>query len=128
MKLPNILVNIIFLSLIGSMFSGCVGSPAHSTIRYNSVQREIARNNENLLELKVGLGVEEVRAIMGSPERSEGYEWGSVWLYRTAMTSGIYGTTDSDFTPLVFDSNRNLVGWGRNFFTEHVRRYEVEVR
>ena len=40
----------------------------------------------------------EVREVMGKPERSEGYSWGSAWLYRTAMTSGVYGTEDTDFT------------------------------
>ncbi len=71
---------------------------------------------------------EQVVNHMGQPERSEGYQWGSAWLYRTAMTSGIYGTADSDFTPVVFDANEKLVGWGRNFFTEHVKRYEIEVK
>ena len=65
---------------------------------------------------------------MGQPEISEGYEWGSAWLYRTAMTSGIYGTADSDFTPVVFDEKGKLVGWGRNFFTEHVKRYEIKIK
>lgn len=80
------------------------------------------------MELRVGMSQSEVRSTLGDPERSEGYEWGSAWLYRTAMTSGIYGTADTDLTPVVFDSLNTLVGWGRNFFTEHVRRYELTVR
>ena len=71
---------------------------------------------------------EKVRSIMGDPERSEGYPWGSAWLYRTAMTSGIYGTADSDFTPAVFDSDGILVGWGRNFLTDRVKRYELTIK
>ncbi len=80
------------------------------------------------MELQIGMSQADVRTKMGDPERSEGYEWGSAWLYRTAMTSGVYGTTDGDFTPVVFDSSGKVVGWGRNFFTEHVRRYDVRIR
>jgi hypothetical protein len=70
----------------------------------------------------------EILKLMGNPERSEGYRWGSAWLYRTAMTSGIYGTLDSDFTPVVFDDSDKLAGWGRNFFAERARKYEVEFK
>ncbi len=117
-----------FVIMMSLLISGCVGSPVHSTIKYNSVQSEISRNNKNLLTLKIGMAQEQVLQHMGEPERSEGYEWGSAWLYRTAMTSGIYGTADSDFTPVVFDENGKLAGWGRNFFTQHVKRYEIKVK
>ncbi len=99
--------------LVGMMvlvLSGCVGSPVHSTIRYNSIQGTIRENNEKLLSMKIGMTQEETRKVMGTPERSEGYEWGTSWLYRTAMTSGIYGTADTDFTPIVFDSNGKVIG------------------
>lgn len=109
--------------------SGCVGSPVHSTIHYNHVQSTIRHNNEGLLTMRIGMTQDETRKHMGGPpERSEGYEWGSAWLYRSAMTSGVYGTADSDFTPIVFDADGKVIGWGRNFFTEHVRRYDVTVR
>jgi outer membrane protein assembly factor BamE (lipoprotein component of BamABCDE complex) len=100
----------------------------HSTLKYNSVQGKISRNNKNLMTLKIGMTQEQVVDHMGQPEMSEGYHWGSAWLYRRAMTSGIYGTADSDFTPVVFDENGKLVGWGRNFFVEHVKRYEIKVQ
>ena len=110
------------------MFSGCVGSPVHQTITYNRLQSDISRNNKNLMTLKIGISQEQVLQHLGQPERSEGYEWGSAWLYRTAMTSGIYGTADSDFTPVVFDEKGKLIGWGRNFFTEYVKRYEIKIK
>jgi hypothetical protein len=78
--------------------------------------------------MKIGMTQEETRKAMGPPERSEGYEWGTAWLYRTAMTSGIYGTADTDFTPIVFDSNGKVIGWGRNFFAEHVKKYEIDIK
>lgn len=108
--------------------SGCVGSPVASTLKYDSVQGIIKRNNDALLSLKVGMTKDGVLKVMGKPEQSEGYQWGSAWLYRTAMTSGIYGTTDSDFTPVVFDESDKLAGWGRNFFTERVKQYEIEIK
>ena len=110
------------------MFTGCVGSPVHRTITYNKMQDDISRNNKNLMTLKIGMSQEQFLQHMGQPERSEGYEWGSVLLYRTAMTSGIYGTADSDFTPVVFDEKGELKGWGRNFFKQQIKRYEIKIK
>lgn len=110
------------------MLSGCVGSPIHSTAKYNSVQSLIKTNNGDLLNLEIRMSKKTVKNIMAQPERSEGYQWGSVWLYRTAMTSGVYGTLDSDFTPIVFDKRGTLIGWGRNFFMEQVKKYEVTLK
>lgn len=107
---------------------GCVGSPIHSTLRYNSIQGSIADNNQHLLGLRVGMPMDEAQGIMGPPERSEGYPWGTALLYRTAMTSGIYGTADPDFTPVVFDPNGRLMGWGRNFFVEQAQKYDITVK
>ncbi len=112
--------------LVGSL-AGCVGSPIHETVKYNKIQSAIKANNQKLMNLQVGMAQQDVHASLGDPERSEGYEWGSAWLYRTAMTSGVYGTADSDFTPVVFDSSHKLIGWGRNFFTEQVKRYDVQL-
>ena len=97
------------LAIISMFIFGCVGSPVHETITYASLQSTIKSNNGNLLKLRVGMTKEEVGKTMGNPERSEGYKWGIAWLYRTAMTSGIYGTADSDFTPIVFDSQNVLL-------------------
>ena len=117
-------------SFIMLIFFGCVGSPIHSTLSYHSVSEKIKKNNKALLKLKVGMTKDEVQQIMGEPQRSEGYPWGSVWLYRTAMTEGIngsiYGTIDPDYTPVMFDENVN--GWGRNYFQEYIRKYELTIK
>ena len=118
----------LFALTLALVVGGCVGSPVHSTIKYNGVQSSIKRNNDALVALRVGMTKDEVLKVMGKPERSEGYQWGAAWLYRTAMTSGIYGTSDSDFTPVVFDESEKLAGWGRNFFTERARKYEIEIK
>lgn len=119
---------LLYIAFLGFILVGCIGSPVHSTVTYNRVQSIIKQNNENLLLMKIGMTQKETRELMGAPERSEGYVWGSAWLYRTAMTSGIYGTSDSDFTPIVFDPDGKVVGWGRNFFIEHVKKYEIKIK
>lgn len=123
-----VIIALAFVIMMSVVFAGCVGSPIHETITYDRIQSEISLNNQNLLTLKIGMRQGQVQQHMGQPERSEGYEWGSAWLYRTAMTSGVYGTTDSDFTPVVFDENGKLVGWGRNFFIEQVKRYQIKIK
>lgn len=115
------------VSLVGGL-AGCVGSPVHETLKYNRTQNAIERNNKNLLRLRVGMAQAEIRTIMGDPERSEGYSWGTAWLSRTAMTSGVYGTADSDFTPVMLDQNGALIGWGRNFSIEQAKKYELKIK
>lgn len=121
----------IIITLMLLIVAGCVGSPIHSTLAYSGVRGKIDRNNKNIMVLKIGMTKSEVREQMGEPERSDGYPWGSAWLYRTAMTQGIqggiYGSIDSDYTPIMFDTDDVLVGWGRNYFTEYVRKYEITV-
>jgi hypothetical protein len=120
--------------LISSLlvFAGCVGSPIHSTLTYGSVKKTVDRNNAALMKLRAGMNQNEVRSIMGEPERCEGYPWGSAWLYRTAMTKGIeggiYGSTDSDYTPVMLDKNGTLEGWGRNYFEQYINKYELTIK
>jgi len=106
--------------MVGLIFSGCVTPTIVRAVHTNIKQDEISHNNENLMNLKTGMTQEQVQQNMGQPDRSEAYAWGSAWVYRTAMTSGLYGKADSDFTPVVFDEKGNLIGWGRDFLTERV--------
>ncbi len=84
----------------------------------------IDRNTRNLLRLQVGMFQEYVDDIMGEPQRLEVYSWGTVWLYRTGMTNGARGRPETDLTPLVFDRQGVLLGWGRDFLSAHMKRYE----
>ncbi len=124
----NKMALLLYIGFISIILMGCVGSPVHSTVTYNRIQSTIKQNNGNLLLMKIGMTQEETKKLMGPPERSEGYAWGSAWLYGTAMTSGVYGTIDSDFTPIVFVPDGKVIGWGRNFFTEHIKRYEIKIK
>lgn len=123
---------IIILSLSAVLFYGCVGSPIHSSLTYSSVQSTIKKNNSSLVNLETGMSQDSVRSILGEPERSEGYLWGTAWLYRTAMTKGtlggIYGSIDADFTPVIFDQNKVLIGWGRNFYDQRVNKHELTIK
>lgn len=114
------------------LFAGCVGSPFHSTLTYDSVKKTIKKNSAALMKLKAGMSQDEVRTVMGEPERSEGYPWGSAWLYRTGMTKGIeggiYGAIDADFTPVMFDKDGVLHGWGRNYFEQYTNKYELTIK
>jgi hypothetical protein len=57
----------------------------------------IERNTYHLLRLQAGLFEEYVLDIMGPPQRLEGYPWGTVWLYRTALTTHVRTTPGGDF-------------------------------
>jgi hypothetical protein len=63
----------------------------------------------------------EVHAVMGDPEASEGYAWGAAWLYRTAVPTTPQGTA-ADWTPVVFNEQGILIGWGRHVLAERRER------
>jgi hypothetical protein len=67
---------------------------------------------------------EYVSDVMREPQRHEGYQWGTVWLYRTAMPHGARVTPETDLTPLIVDQRGILLGWGRDLLSEHIKRYE----
>jgi hypothetical protein len=75
----------------------------------------ISNNNANLGTVKIKMSQKRVRQIMGEPNRSEKYPWGSAWFYLTERPRGKYGPVDNNFTPIVFDVNNRVVGWGQPF-------------
>jgi hypothetical protein len=77
-----------------------------------AIQSMIDRNNANLLYLRAGMFAEYVSDTVGEPQRPEGYPWGTVWLYRMAMTHGARRTPGTDVAPLVF-AQWNMVGLPR---------------
>jgi hypothetical protein len=87
------------------------------------IQAMIDRNHRNLVHLQADMFEEYVFNIMGPPQRLEGYAWGTVWLYRTAVTKGVQTTLATDFTPLVFDRSGLLLGWGSDFLATHQHRH-----
>ena len=94
---------------------------SHSTGPFNLALRSEARqNNKSLLFLKLGMTPDDVYKTMGTPNASEGYDWGVVWVYRTGMSHSVTfkGALDENFTPVVFDKDGKLVGWGRQVYIQ----------
>ena len=97
---------------------GCAGSPYQTG-------KEAERNRANLLDLKIGLTKDQVRAVMGAPYKTESYAREGMnldfWLYLTEgkSPSGL-PLNDSNFTPLAFE-NGILKGWGRNYYDTVLR-------
>jgi hypothetical protein len=102
----------------------CAGGIMPRATGDSQVRAMVDRNNRNLRHLQVGMFQEYVPDIMGEPQRLEVYSWGTAWLYRTAMTNGARGTPETDLTPLVFDQRGILLGWGRDFLSDYIKRYE----
>jgi hypothetical protein len=85
------------------------------------VQAVVERNNKYLLRLRVGMPQADVHTVMGDPEASEGYASGAAWLYRTALPITAQGTA-VEWTPVVFNEQGTLIGWGRNLLAEQRQR------
>jgi hypothetical protein len=101
---------------------GCASLLRSSGPSNRDLQALAERNTRNLSHLQPDLFAEHVFSIMGPPQRVEGYPWGTVWLYRTRLTMGERTTPETDFTPLVFDRRRILLGWGQDFLVSHLAR------
>jgi outer membrane protein assembly factor BamE (lipoprotein component of BamABCDE complex) len=69
-----------------------------------------------MLKLLVGMTSVQVNEIMGKPSFTEGYNWGSAWMYRTAMSTGVYSEAPEDFTPVLLDVEGKVIGWGRQAY------------
>jgi hypothetical protein len=122
--MKSILMSVLGLVLV----AGCVRSPVDETVKFVAMQHAVKVNNDNLLKLELGLNKTQVLDIMGKPEKSEAYAWGSIYLYRTAISRDVYTPVDADFTPVVFNEKGDLIGWGRNFYESQVQKYELKVK
>ena len=124
---------LVILSLI--ILNGCVGSQAWYCIRTRETLIEANNNRGKIAKLKIGMTQDEVTQLLGPPYITEAYSSEgkeSVFLlYRTegwnASTWSPQQDTDNQFTPLCFEDNK-LVGWGRNFYVEKKKSYEIEIR
>jgi hypothetical protein len=116
---------------------GCVSGSGEFQWRYREQYTLSEKNRQALMNLRLGMSKEEVRAVMGEPQMVEGSTRETVWYYRTATSalesSTVLDTTavqrdvsrqdhldrsgrgaDTNFTPLVFDERRHLIAWGRD--------------
>ncbi len=125
---------ILFIIILVTL-NGCVGSQAWYSIKTKETIVEANSNREKIAKLKIGMTQDEVSQLLGAPYKTEAYSTGgkgSIFLlYRTegwnASTWPPQQDADSQFTPLCFEDNK-LVGWGRNFYVEKKKSYEIEIK
>ena len=125
--------NVLLIFSITSLLVGCAGGVPGGLYEF------ISENRKNLARLNIGMSKAEVHSIMGQKTvRSFNNP------YRTAMkynknneplevfyywTDGLSddGIQDHELTPVVF-VNGKVIGWGREFFSEYINKYEIRIR
>jgi hypothetical protein len=113
------------------LLAGCAGGAAELQgdlqWQYHQDYTLSERNRQALMNLRVGMSPDEVRAVMGEPQMVEQYPNETVWYYRTGTLGVVTSTgvtqglpdgpgrgTDINFTPLVFDDRQRLAAWGKD--------------
>ena len=61
----------------------------------------------------------EVTAVMGEPLKDEVYCSDDVWYYFTESKWSDGAITRDECTPLFFDENGNLLGWGQKAYKKY---------
>jgi outer membrane protein assembly factor BamE (lipoprotein component of BamABCDE complex) len=84
-----------------------------------------AFNRGNLNKLEVGMSKDQVTTIMGKPYQREAYGEKEYWFYETEQKT-IYKGPSEYLTPVVFE-NGKLVGWGRNYWVEKEKKFDVKI-
>jgi len=107
---------------VTAVLTGCVGGAGEIHLRYYELQSLIEKNTRALAQLQPGMSQDEVRAVMGEPAMSEGALRQTTWFYRTAMRGGAEEHIDADFTPVVFDRQGRLLGWGGDWASMRFQR------
>ena len=114
---------LIYLFVIVVLLSGCASS---SVMPWG-----IEKARKNLMKLEIGMTKQEVITIMGEPYNREAYRLpdGGVLEFLIYLTQYTYSGVipDSDTTPICFE-NGKVTGWGRNFYVEKKKSYEIEIK
>ena len=102
---------ILFFLLLA--FASC----SKNSLQIGAVAEE---NSQNLINLKVGMGQNQVISVMGVPDKKESKQFDSVqyniWYYITKpVFLGQTKYISSNYTPLVFQ-DCVLKGWGNQFY------------
>lgn len=77
---------------------------------------EMSRNKDNLAKLRTGMDKEDVEKIMGPPLVNEIYNTPDVWYYYTNTRWSDGAPTRDECTPVVFDEDGKLLGWGVEYY------------
>ena len=86
---------------------------------------KVGKVNKALMGLNLGMNKAQVYKLAGTADKIEGYDWGSVWFYRTGGTAGsnplLDGDDDKNFTPVVFDISHRVTGFGQKFYDRTIQ-------
>jgi len=72
-----------------------------------------------LADIRVGMTKEQVAGIAGEPLSKELYSTDDLWFYYTSPKWYDGLVTQDECTPLLFDEDGVLKGWGHQYFHEH---------
>ena len=102
---------------VGGLFSGCIAFDRETSMLAPHKWSEIERNRANFKKLRLKMTKEEVLAIMGEPIKGEVFcNDEIVWWYYTRTCWTDYRTTRDECTPVVFDEDGVVVGWGTTYY------------
>jgi outer membrane protein assembly factor BamE (lipoprotein component of BamABCDE complex) len=109
------------------LLAGCTSEAGEFQWGYPEEYSLSERNRQALMNLRQGMSLDEVRAMMGEPQMVDQYPSETIWYYRTRPTGLMSSTAgqqdfpnrsgrgaDTNFTPLVFDDRQHLVAWGKD--------------
>eukprot|EP01026_Neomeris_dumetosa_P023241 TRINITY_DN198664_c0_g1_i1.p1 TRINITY_DN198664_c0_g1~~TRINITY_DN198664_c0_g1_i1.p1 ORF type:complete len:125 (-),score=16.92 TRINITY_DN198664_c0_g1_i1:2-376(-) len=82
-----------------------------------------AFNSVQIAKLELGVGRQEILALLGSPDISEAKKYGNkrvqVMFYRTQHKKADGITTQDECTPLLFE-NDELIAWGDGAYQSYI--------
>ncbi|GAA4878158.1 DUF3192 domain-containing protein [Ferrimonas pelagia] len=125
MKNRLVLATLVFAA--STALTGCVvsvgGGGDWDKGSHSSWQKKQEINRKNLEQIALGMGVEEVRRIMGTADFNEVYQRDDhsvqVLFYRTHRQKGDGSTSKDECTPVVFHAGE-VVGWGDTAYRQAI--------
>jgi outer membrane protein assembly factor BamE (lipoprotein component of BamABCDE complex) len=98
---------------LGLLLTGCVSGAGEFQWRFHDQYTLAQKNRRSIADLRAGMSESDVRSLLGEPEMVESLPRETVWYYRTDTTAGLLASVDADFTPLVFNDQKQLKAWGK---------------
>lgn len=100
----------IFLLALFLSISAC------GLVTLTTTSMEASYNKNNLKKVEFGLNQNQVKEIMGAPNKTEAFSLAEgkkvlVWFYLTEGRGAFRSLDDWNYTPMVFE-NDVLTGWG----------------
>ena len=120
------LTNLTRLHLYGNRITKEQAAMLKKALPNCTIHFAAGKTNKALMGLSVGMTKAQVYQLAGTAAKVEGYDWGSVWFYKTASGGGVGGlfdgNKDDNFTPVVFDNSNRVTGYGSKFYNLKPKR------